>query len=110
MIAWSEGKGIMVDVLSESHLETMKCGITANDVPYTFLTHVHSDHDAGITEKILYGEKVKIISTRIIFESFLRKLEGITCFPIKNLEDFFDFHEVEPNKAVKLPGFKNSHF
>jgi CRP-like cAMP-binding protein len=110
MIAWSEGKGIMVDVLAESNVETMKYGITENDVPYTFLTHVHSDHDAGITEKILYGEKVKVISTRIIFESFLRKLEAITCFPIKILKDFFDFYEVEPNKPTKLPGFKNSYF
>ncbi len=110
MIAWSEGKGIMVDVLSECNVETMKYGITENDVPYTFLTHVHSDHDAGITEKILFGEKVKVISTRIIFESYLRKLEAITCFPIKILEDFFDFHEVEPNKPTKLPGFQNSYF
>jgi CRP-like cAMP-binding protein len=110
MIAWSEGKGIMVDVLAECNVETMKYGITENDVPYTFLTHVHSDHDAGITEKILYGEKVKVISTRIIFESYLRKLEAITCFPIKILEDFFDFHEVEPNKPTKLPGFQNSYF
>ena len=110
LVAWSEGKGIMVDVLNDSGFHAMKYGITDYDVNYTFLTHVHSDHDGGMIEKILHGQRVKLISTRIIFESFLRKMEAITCFPKKVIESLFDFIEVEPQKPVKLPGFKNTFF
>ncbi len=110
MIAWTEGKGIMVDALHDSAIETIGYGITQNDVEYVFLTHVHSDHDIGLIEKILYGERVKVISSRIIFDSFLRKVEALTCFPLEMIESFLDFLEVEPNKKIKLPGFKNSYF
>lgn len=110
LIVWAEGKGIMVDVVSESYTLAMKYGITDNDVNYTFLTHIHSDHDGGILEKILHGSRVKVISSRIIFESFLRKVEAITCLPKEVIEDFCDFIEVEPHKTIKLPGFKNSYF
>ncbi|MEC7641723.1 MAG: cyclic nucleotide-binding domain-containing protein [Nitrospinota bacterium] len=110
LIVWTEGKGIMVDVVSESYTLAMKYGITENDVNHTFLTHVHSDHDGGIMEKILHGRRVKVISSRIIFESFLRKVEAITCLPMDIIESFCDFIEVEPHKTIKLPGFKHSYF
>lgn len=110
LIVWTEGKGIMVDVVSESYFLAMKYGITSNDVNYTFLTHIHSDHDGGILEKILHGNRVKVISSRIIFESFLRKVEAITCLPKNVIGEFCDFIEVEPHKTIKLPGFKNSYF
>lgn len=110
LIVWSEGKGIMVDVLSESYILAMKYGITEKDLNYMFLTHVHSDHDGGILEKILHAQRVNVISTRIIFESFLRKVEAITCLPKSLIEGFCDFIEVEPHKPIKLPGFKNSYF
>ncbi|MCH8156213.1 MAG: cyclic nucleotide-binding domain-containing protein [Nitrospinae bacterium] len=110
LIAWSEGKGIMVDAFSDSTNCAMKYGVTDNDIVYMFLTHVHSDHDSGLAEKILSGQRTKVISTRIIFESFLRKLEAITCFPQDVVEGFIDFLEVEPHKKTKLPGFKNTYF
>lgn len=110
LIAWTEGKGIMVDALPDSNRQTLCCGISENDIKYIFLTHVHSDHDAGLVEKILQGERIKIISTRMIFDSFLRKVEAITCFPTDVIESFVDFLEVEPNKKIRLPGFQYSYF
>ncbi len=110
VIVWMEGKGIMVDALPETNALSMSCGIGEKDVQYVFLTHVHSDHDAGLIEKILYGQRVKIISTRNIFDSFLRKVGAITCLPLSMIESFVDFLEVEPGKKVKLPGFKHSYF
>ncbi|OGW27190.1 MAG: hypothetical protein A3K09_03855, partial [Nitrospinae bacterium RIFCSPLOWO2_12_FULL_47_7] len=110
LIAWTEGKGIMVDALPDSNRQTLSCGISDNDIRYIFLTHVHSDHDAGLVEKILHGERIKIISSRMIFDSFLRKIEAITCFPTDVIESFVDFLEVEPYKKIKLPGFQNSYF
>ncbi len=109
LIMWSEGKGIMVDSVPDSFRLALNYGIVENDILYIFLSHVHSDHDTGLIESILSGKRIRVISTRIIFESFLRKLEAITCFSIDVIEGFIDFFEVEPHKKVKLPGFDSTY-
>ncbi len=108
LIVWSEGKGIMVDAFSEHNESALKYGITDKDISYIILSHVHSDHDSGLIEKILSGQRVKLITTRIIFESFLRKMQGISRFPQEVIEEFVDLLEVEAGKEIKLPGFKNT--
>jgi CRP-like cAMP-binding protein/L-ascorbate metabolism protein UlaG (beta-lactamase superfamily) len=108
LIVWSEGKGIMVDAFSEHNESALKYGITDKDINYIILSHVHSDHDSGLIEKILSGQRVKLITTRIIFESFLRKMQGISRFPQGVIEEFVDLLEVEAGKEIKLPGFKDT--
>jgi len=108
LIAWSEGKGIMVDAFSGIEQLAWNYGISEQDIVYYFLSHVHSDHDAGMVEKVLSGVRIKIISTRIIFEGFLRKMEAIVCFPKDLIESFIDFMEVHPGKEVALPGFERT--
>jgi CRP-like cAMP-binding protein/L-ascorbate metabolism protein UlaG (beta-lactamase superfamily) len=108
LIVWSEGKGIMVDAFSEHNESALKYGITDKDISYIILSHVHSDHDSGLIEKILSGQRVKLITTRIIFESFLRKMQGISRFPQGVIEEFVDLLEVEAGKEIKLPGFKDT--
>ncbi len=109
LIVWSEGKGIMVDAFNEHNESTLKYGITEKDISYIILSHVHSDHDSGLIEKILSGHRVKLITTRIIFESFLRKVQGISRFPKEVIEEFVDLLEVEAGNEIKLPGFKNTY-
>ena len=109
LIVWSEGKGIMVDAFSEHHESALKYGITDKDISYIILSHVHSDHDSGLIEKILSGQRIKLITTRIIFESFLRKVQGISRFPKKVIEEFVDLLEVEAGNEIKLPGFKHTY-
>ena len=110
LIAWSEGRGIMVDSVSDSNRVIGHHGLRENDIYYVFLTHVHSDHDVGLAERILSGQRTRIISTRIIYESFLRKVEAINGFPMAVLQRFVEFLEVEPGKKVRLPGFKSTYF
>lgn len=110
LIVWSEGKGIMVDAVPDSVRLSLRLGIVESDILYVFLTHVHSDHDTGLAEMILSGKRLRIISTRIIFESFLRKMEAITYFSVEAIEKFIDFFEVEANKPTRLPGFDNTVF
>jgi len=110
IVIWSEGKGILVDVVNKSRSHAAKYGINDNDINYIFLTHVHSDHDSGILEKILNFDQTYIISTHIIYESFLRKASAITGMPIKTIQGYCVFIEVEPKKKLKVPGFKNTYF
>jgi CRP-like cAMP-binding protein/L-ascorbate metabolism protein UlaG (beta-lactamase superfamily) len=109
LIVWSEGKGIMVDVFSEQNESVLKYGITDKDIDYIILSHIHSDHDSGLIEKILSGQRIKLITTRIIFESFLRKMQGISRFPKEVIEEFVDLLEVEVGNEIKLPGFKHTY-
>ncbi len=110
IIVWSEGKGIMVDAVPDSVRLALRLGIVESDILYVFLTHVHSDHDTGLAEMILSGKRLRVISTRIIFESFLRKMEAITYFSTTVLEKFIDFFEVEANKPTRFPGFESTIF
>ncbi len=108
MILWAEGKGVMVDAFSDNNEALLALGVTENDVSLMFLSHVHSDHDAGFIEKVLSGQRLKVMTSRIIFESFLRKISAITLFPCDVIESFIDFFEMEPGKKIKLPDCKNS--
>ena len=99
----------MVDAFNEHNESALKYGITDKDISYIILSHVHSDHDSGLIEKILSGQRIKLITTRIIFESFLRKVQGISRFPKEVIEEFVDLLEVEAGDEIKLPGFKNTY-
>lgn len=99
-IIWMAKKGMFIDPLAypSKHLETM--GIDPKDVPYVLITHLHGDHDAGLIPWILqYGTKIQLLTTRIIYESFLRKAKAITG---RNLEKMVAFVELTPNKPVVL--------
>lgn len=109
LVVWSEGKGIMVDAFYDNNEAVFAHGITENDIQLMFLSHVHSDHDSGFIEKVLSGQRIKIMTTRIIYESFLRKIEAITRFPVDVVESFTDFFELEPQKKQKLPGFERTY-
>ena len=109
LIVWSEGKGILVDAAPDTVRTAFNLGILESDIVHIFLSHVHSDHESGLSEMILSGRRLRVISSRIIFESFMRKMEAVTCFPIDVLEDFIEFFEVHPHKQVKIPGFADTY-
>ena len=109
-IVWAEGKGILIDVVADSNSILSSYGINNNDVRHVFLTHVHSDHDAGVLENLLEKRKTNILTSRIIYESFLRKSQALTSLSKSSIEKYVKFIEVEPNKKIKVPGFKNTFF
>ena len=109
-IIWSENKGILIDVVANHAFITKKYGINNDDIKYIFLTHVHSDHDSGILEKILQSQQTNLITSRVIYESFLRKAAATTSLPKKTIERYISFKEIEPNKKIKLPGFMHTFF
>jgi len=102
VIVWAEGKGILVDVVAENNSILSNYGINKNDVNHVFLTHVHSDHDAGVLENLLEKRKTNLITSRIIYESFLRKSQALTSLSKSSIEKYVKFIEVEPNKKIKM--------
>jgi hypothetical protein len=110
LIVWSENKGIMIDVVADNNSVLLNYGINKKNINHVFLTHVHSDHDAGVLENLLEKRKTYLITSRIIFESFLRKTQALTSLSRTSIEMFVEFVEVEPNKKLKIPEFDNTFF
>jgi L-ascorbate metabolism protein UlaG (beta-lactamase superfamily) len=110
LIVWSENKGIMIDVVADNNSVLLNYGINKKNVNHVFLTHVHSDHDAGVLENLLEKRKTYLITSRIIYESFLRKTQALTSLSRNSIERFVEFVEVEPNKKIKIPEFDNTFF
>lgn len=90
LIVWMNGRGLLVDPLAyvTSHMEAL--GISPLDVPDVLLTHVHGDHDAGLLEYILSGRKIRLFTSRVIYESFLRKARAITGQSFDNMVEFVE--------------------
>jgi cAMP-binding proteins - catabolite gene activator and regulatory subunit of cAMP-dependent protein kinases len=100
-IQWWGQKGMLVDplVYSSKHLDSL--GIEPDDVQDVFLSHVHSDHDAGLLEMILKGKRINLITSRLIFDSFLRKAKAITG---QNFRNMVNFIEAKPGEKLEHRG------
>ncbi len=103
-IIWAGGRGIGVDMIAESVQFMRQLGISRSDVKHIILTHTHSDHDAGLIQRIMAAEKIKLLTSRVIFDSFLRKAEAVTCLPQSEFAKLVDFIELKPGRERKIPG------
>ena len=108
-VIWINGKGIVVDLVADCENHFRRLGFSSNDINHIFLSHLHADHDAGIIEKILIGEKNHILTSRVIFDSFLRKAEALTNFEKEILKDFVSFTCLEEGKEIKVPGIERAY-
>ena len=79
-VIWINDRGILVDPSPEAlgYLDHM--GVAHADLLYVFLTHVHSDHDGGLLEKLLGGSRTTIIASDVVFLSFMEKARLITRY------------------------------
>jgi CRP-like cAMP-binding protein len=77
-IIWINGKGILVDPSQEALAYLDEIGIAPVDVPYVFLTHVHSDHDGGLIAKLISGSRTTVIASDPVFRAFVEKAQLIT--------------------------------
>ncbi len=77
-ILWINGKGILVDPSPEALTYLDRIGVAPQDVPYVFLTHVHSDHDGGLIAKLLGGSRTTVIASDPVFRAFAEKAQLVT--------------------------------
>jgi CRP-like cAMP-binding protein len=77
-IIWINGKGILVDPSHEALIYLEQIGVAPVDVPYVFLTHVHSDHDGGLIAKLISGSPTTVIASDPVFRAFVEKAQLIT--------------------------------
>lgn len=108
-IIWIDGKGIGIDLLANCEEHFMRHGIASNDITHIFLSHMHADHDAGIIEKIMWGEKSYLLTSRPIFDSFLRKTEALTSVEKDKIKNLVNFVNLEPGKEIPVPGIDRAY-
>ena len=77
-ILWINGKGIIVDPSPEALRYLEAIGVAEADVPYVFLTHVHSDHDGGLIAKLISGSRTAVIASDPVFRGFCEKAQLVT--------------------------------
>jgi hypothetical protein len=77
-VIWLNGQGILVDPSPEALEYLEQIGVAPIDLPYVFLTHIHADHDGGLLEKLLSGDRTTVIASDPIFRAFVEKARLLT--------------------------------
>lgn len=77
-VIWVNGLGILVDPSPEALDYLEQIGVASSDLPYVFLTHIHSDHDGGLISKLLSGGRTTIIASDVVFRLFVEKARLVT--------------------------------
>jgi CRP-like cAMP-binding protein len=96
-VLWVDGKGILVDPLLDPWAELNNLGIHDGDVPSVLLTHCHADHDAGMIRAVLHQRRIRLMTSRVVFKSFLRKARALTgC----DIQQHLDFIEINPGGTL----------
>jgi ribonuclease BN (tRNA processing enzyme) len=100
----------MVDPPPYSTLLLRKMGIPSKFVRWIIISHTHADHDAGAFQKLLESEKIELITTRTIMESFVRKYSALTDLPQEYIKTLFDFRPVKIGHATRVNGAEFQFF
>ncbi|MBF0273895.1 MAG: cyclic nucleotide-binding domain-containing protein [Nitrospinae bacterium] len=108
MLFWIKGKAIAIDLIANCEVHFKRLGIASNDISSIFLSHLHADHDPGVVEKIISGEKTKVFTSRVIFDSFLRKARALTNFQESTIEEFVDFTNLDIEREIPIPGMEGA--
>ena len=100
-IVWINGKGILVDPSPEALTYLDQIGVADEDVPYVFLTHVHSDHDGGLIAKLISGSRTAVLASDPVFRAFVEKAQLITGHDVEG-EGLVAHIPANPGRPVQL--------
>jgi len=103
-VVWLNRRGIMVDPPPYSSKYLRLYGIAPTLIREVILTHCHADHDAGAFQKILEEHRVTLMTTPVIYASFMRKYTAISGFPQEFLQRLFVFRPVIIGEKIPLHG------
>lgn len=109
-IVWINKRGVMVDPPPYSTLLLRKMGIPTHYVKWLIISHTHADHDAGAFQKLLESEKIELITTRTIMESFVRKYSAMTDFTTEYIKTLFNYRPVKIGHPTRVNGAEFDFF
>lgn len=98
-VLWINGQGILVDPVKDPWTELGRLGIEEMDVPSVLLTHCHADHDAGMIRAVLHRRRLRLVTSRVVFQSFLRKARALIG---QDIQQYLDFMEINPGQTARI--------
>jgi CRP-like cAMP-binding protein/ribonuclease BN (tRNA processing enzyme) len=97
-------KATLFDAAAYLKLRLGNIGISPNQISEVVISHLHEDHIAGLTELILGGGRVRIITSITIYRSMLRVLSAMLAVPQNEVAALFDFFPLQPKQPLILDG------
>ena len=104
-IFWIGGRGILVDPPANAISKLEEDNISLSNIAGIILTHCHADHDAGILQNIMKGNRIPIYTTKTIWESFKNKymnLLRMSGFDEKLFNRMCDFRQVLLDRPLSI--------
>jgi CRP-like cAMP-binding protein len=109
LILFANYLGISIDGSPWLRERLQSLGISMDHIQLFIITHLHDDH-ANILDMILNDSKVTIMTTGLIFKSFIKKASAILDLPEQSVEKLTNFVELEPKRPRKWYGIEFEGF
>ncbi|CBJ32522.1 conserved unknown protein [Ectocarpus siliculosus] len=103
-VLWINGRGYMIDPPPYASMILQASNIRPSLIAGVIVTHCHADHDAGTFQKVLLDGQVNIISTRTIYESFIRKYTALSGMSGDLIRYSHKFIPVKIGQTLRLNG------
>lgn len=78
-------------------------GFKQSEIVASIITHVHDDH-SNILDMLLEGKKQNILTTAVIYESFLTKTAAVLDMDRNKIRENFKFIELTPGTTIRFYG------
>lgn len=101
-ILWLGGRGIMVDPPVHSLQFMQENGIDPQLVQSVLLTHCHSDHDSGLLQCAMFGQKITVYTTPNIYASYRRKWSILAAIPETEFARLINFRSVRVGVSTPI--------
>eukprot|EP00903_Cladosiphon_okamuranus_P020559 g18871.t1 len=109
-VLWVNGRGYMIDPPPYASMILQAFNIRPSLIAGVIVTHCHADHDAGTFQKVLLDGQVNIISTRTIYESFIRKYTALSGMNSDLIRTSHKFTPVTIGQSLRLNGASFNFF
>lgn len=103
-VLWINRRGALVDPPPNTAAILRSEGIPAHLIDTVILTHCHADHDAGTFQKLVDEQRVTVVTTPTIMNSFLRKYAAMNGLDSSLLLKLFNYVPVSIEEEFKLHG------
>lgn len=107
-IIWINRRGILVDPPVGTARWMREGGLNPRLISDVIVTHCHSDHDSGIAQKILDEGRIRLYTTKTIFDSYIRKFSAMTGLDTNFLSNVIHYHRIYLGKPMIIGGAKFS--
>ena len=103
-IIWINRKGILIDPPPFSSQALRQQSIPSYLIQKLIVTHCHADHDAGTFHKIIEANRIELLSSETILNSFFKKYSAISQASQQELQNLVQFRTLRMGHPTYIFG------